>query len=257
MVRETPEEWEARRFFESLGYVVTRLSESSDFQRADYSVENGVDHFLAEVKSRGPDEDFEQRMERFGRAQSQETIGRSNSISKQITGAAGQLAATAAENPSLLRVIVLVAAGDHPELQVDQFQATLYGKVDLLRADCAGVLAVPCFYFTFSDFFRLPDIDAAVVLAPAGARLCINSFAGRRDRLGESRLHKELSAAGAVTDPEAQERLGNAFLADDTDIDRRDEAAMLRYVRSKYGHPELLTFLPTIFRAAVRIQHQS
>src|ERR1035438_2046029 len=69
MVRETPEEWEARRFFESLGYVVTRLSESSDFQRADYSVENGVDHFLAEVKSRGPDEDFEQRMERFGRSE--------------------------------------------------------------------------------------------------------------------------------------------------------------------------------------------
>ena len=27
----------------------------------------------------------------------------------------------------------------------------------------------PCFYFTFSDFFRLPSIDAAVVLKPAGA----------------------------------------------------------------------------------------
>jgi hypothetical protein len=256
MVIETPEESEARRFFESLGYVVTRVPESNRSQQADYSIENGVDQFIAEVKSRGRDEDFERRMERFGRAESQQTIGRSNPISKQISVAAGQLAATAAENPSLLRIIVFVAAGDDPELQVDQFQATLYGKVDLLREGDAGVVAVPCFYFTFSDFFRLRGIDAAVVLAPAGARLCINSFAGRRDRLGESKLHKEMSAVGAVTDPEAQERLGGAFLAD-TDIDRRDEAAILSYVRSKYGRPELLTFLPTKFRAAVKVPHPS
>jgi hypothetical protein len=256
MARETPEESEARRFFEFLGYVVTRVPESRDSQRADYSIENGADQFIAEVKSRGPDEHFEQRMERFGRAESQQTIGRSNPISKQISVAASQLAATTAGNQSLLRIVVLVAAGDDPELQVEQFQATLYGKVDLLREGRFGVVAVPCFYFTFNDFFRHPAIDAVVVLVPAGARLCINSFARQRDQLGESKLHKELTAVGAVTDPEAQERLGDAFLAD-THIDRRDEAAMLGYIRSKYGHPELLTFAPTKYRAAVKIPHKS
>jgi hypothetical protein len=250
MARETPEELEARGFFESLGYVVERLSESSDSQRADYSVENGVDHLIVEVKSRGRDDEFEKRLERYGRAQSQATVRRNNPLSKQITGAARQIAATAAEDLSLLRVIVLVTAGDQPELPVDQFEATLYGKVYLLRADGAGVLAVPCFYFTFSDFFRLPDIDAAVVLARGGARQCTNSFARQRERLRSSKLHRGLSLAGAVTDPETQERLGKAFLAD-TDIDRADERAMLSFVRSKYGHPELLTFVPTIFRAAV------
>ena len=49
--------------------------------------------------------------------------------------------------------------------------------------------------------------------------------------------------------------MGDAFLAD-TDIDRRDEAAMLSYVRRKYGRPELLTFVPTKFRAAVKIPRQ-
>jgi hypothetical protein len=68
----------------------------------------------------------------------------------------------------------------------------------------------------------------------------------------ESRLYKALFAAGAATDPAALERLGSAFLVD-TDMDRRDEASTLRYVRGKYGLPELLTFKPERFRAAVQI----
>jgi len=256
MSKETPEELEARGFFEFLGYVVTRVPETSGSQRADYAIANGVDQFIAEVKSRGRDEDFERSMERFGHAESQRAAGRSNPISRQISVAGRQLAATAAEDPSLLRIIVFVAAGDDPELQVDQFQATLYGTVDLLREDVGGAVAVPCFYFTFSDFCRLPGIDAAVVLVPPTARLCVNSFGVRRDRLGESNLYKALSAVGAVTDPEAQERMGQAFLAD-TDIDRRDEAAMLGYVRSKYGLPELLPFKPTKYRAAVNVPRQT
>ena len=253
---ETTEESEARRFFESLGYVVTRIPESSDGQQADYSIENGIDQFIAEVKSRGQDVEFERSMEQFGHAESQQTTGRSNPISKQISVATRQIAATADQEPSSLRVIVFVAAGDDPDMQVEQFQATLYGRVYLLREGDAGVVAVPCFYFTFSDFFRFNDVDAAVVITPAGARLYINSFAGRRDRLRQSKLHKVLSAAGAVTDPEAQEQRGDAFLAD-TDIDRRDETAILDYVRRKYGRPELLTFRPKKFRAAVTVRHQS
>lgn len=256
MAKETPEELEARKFFECLGYVVTQVPESSGSERADYAVADGVDQFVAEVKSRGRDEAFERSMERFGHAESQQAVGRSNPISKQISVAAGQLASTAAESPGLLRIVVLVAAGDDPELQADQFQATLYGTVDLLREDVDGVVAVPCFYFAFSDFCRFPGVDAAVVLVPPAARLCINGFSRRRGRLAESNLYKVLSAAGAVSDPEAQERLGQAFLAD-ADIDRRDEAAMLGYVRSKYGLPELLPFKPTKYRAAAMVPRQS
>jgi hypothetical protein len=254
--REAPEESEARRFFESLGYVATRLPESSHSRQADYSVQNGVDQLLVEVKSRRRDEGFDQDLEQFGRAQSQQTLGRRNPISKQISDAAGQLAATAAENSSSLRLVVFVTADDDPKVQFDQVEATLYGKIDLLCEGSAGVVAVPCFYFTFSEFFRTPSVDAAMVLTPMGGRLLINAFSGRRGRLGASKLYQELLAAGAVTDSEAQELMGDAFLAD-TDIDRRDEAAILSYIRNKYGRPGLLAVVPTRFRAAIKIPHQS
>jgi len=251
MNRETPLELAARSFFEHVGYVVSRIPEANDDQRADYSIENAGERLIAEVKSRGPDEEFERQMERVGRASSEQSFGRANPISRQIREASGQLAATFPENPSWPRILVLVAAGDNPDLQVEQFRATLYGTIHLLRAGGVGAVAIPCFYFTFNDFYRFRDIDAAVVLTPRGALLWLNAFGKRRDRVRETTLFKKLSAVGAVTDPDLLERAGEAFLVD-TDMDRRDEDVTLAHVRSKYGHPELITFKPKNFRAAVQ-----
>jgi hypothetical protein len=45
MSSETTEEIEARGFFECLGYVVARIPEARDSQRADYSIEDGTDRY--------------------------------------------------------------------------------------------------------------------------------------------------------------------------------------------------------------------
>jgi hypothetical protein len=63
MKSETPEEIEARGFFEFLGYIVTRIPEARDGQRADYAIKDGTDRYIAEVKSRGPDQDFARQLQ--------------------------------------------------------------------------------------------------------------------------------------------------------------------------------------------------
>ncbi len=261
MKSETPEEIEARGFFEFLGYIVTRIPEARDGQRADYAIEDGTDQYIAEVKSRGPDQDFARQLERGAIAESQQLIGRTNSISGQVKGASDQLAATEPDDPSALRLIVFVAAGDDPELQVEQFKSTLYGKVDLLRQEASEEIATPCFYFTFSEFFRFRHVDGALVLLPMGAQkigahLYANGYSCRSDRLRASKLYQQLSLSGAVTDPIMLEREGKAFVAD-TDLDRRNEGSVLSYIRNKYGRPELLDARFKKVRVAVKTPYES
>jgi hypothetical protein len=261
MKSETPEEIEARGFFEFRGYIVTRIPEARDGQRADYSLKDGTDRYIVEVKSRGPDQDFASQLERGARAESKQPMGRTNTISRQVKEASDQLAATDPDDLSALRLIVFVAAGDDPELQVEQFKRTLYGIVDLLRQEASEAIATPCFYFTFNEFFRFPHVDGALVLFPMGAQktdvhLYANGYSCRSDRLRASKLYQQLALSGAVTDPVMLERAGKAFVAD-TDLDRRNEGAVLSYIRNKYGQPELLDVRFKKLRVAVKVSYES
>jgi len=200
--KETAEELQVRRFFESFQYEVTRISEAEDAQTADYCVQDGPERFIVEVKSRGADVEFASQLEHGSVAGSEQPMARTNRISRRVREAVDQLSATDPKDLSTPRVIAFVAAGDDPDLQVDQFQKTIYGTVDLVSEAGSGATALPCFYFTFSDFFRFRLLDGAVVLSPRGAWLCVNTFGERRDPLRASRLYEQLSATSAVTDPD-------------------------------------------------------
>src|SRR5206468_3113877 len=116
-------------------------------------------------------------------AESEERVARTNVISRQIRDAADQLAAIDSADSTAMRLIAFMAAEDDPDIQIEQFQRTLFGTVDLLTEDSTGVTPVPCFYFTFSDFFRFKHVDASIMLSPRGARLCVNTFSARLKHL--------------------------------------------------------------------------
>jgi len=254
-MKESREETIARRFFETLGCSVERIAPAQDPQ-ADFRIQHESDRYIVEVKGRGPDQDFARQLRESGQAGSQAPMSRTNTISRQVSEAAGQLATTDPTDDASIRLMAFVAAGDDPELQVDQFQKTLYGTVDLLKEASPRPLAVPCYYFTHSDFFRYRHIDGALVLAPSGARLCVNDKGNHCSQLRASGLFTRLNAHGAVTDPERAESSGEGFIAD-TGHDRADEDGVLAYVREKYSRPELITFKPIKVRSAVNINWES
>lgn len=154
--------------------------------------------------------------------------------------------------------MVLVAAGHDPEVQEKQFRSTLYGEVDLITEEMKDghALARPCFYLSFSEFYRLPDVDAALTVLGNRCRLFLNAFSRRLDTLRVSQLYQAIDQSGAVVDPERMESAGEAFIADG-DTDRRDQDAVLAYVKAQYALPTAITFEPTHVKAGVIVPWES
>lgn len=142
-----------------------------------------------------------------------------------------------------LRVAWFVATGIEAEAYVEQVRATLYGAVDLIWTMGAdGAKCKRCYFFTWSEFMGLPNLDAAVVGTASQGQLCINSHGRQTDRVCACALRQLFGEA--ALDPLAEEAAGAAFIADAAS-DVRDEAAMLESVKAKYGLSFLLPFKPT------------
>lgn len=240
---------------DSLALTWERIPEEAE-PRADFRASDGRCDYLLEVKQREDDQEYEAKLAKEGHAVLQQPLSRLNRISSLITGAAVQLRATPA-TPDTLRVLVFVAAGHDTAVQEKQFRSTLYGEVDLItHMEDHHAVARPCFYFSFSEFFRLPDVDAALTILGSRCQLFVNDFSHRLDTLRASRLYQTIDQAGAVIDPRKLESAGDAFIAD-CDTDRRDQDAILAYVKDKYALPTAIPFEPVHVKSGVIVPWKS
>lgn len=238
-----------RLFFESQAFQVERIPTATGEQRADYRVSDANHTYVVEVKGRIEDDDYAQELWHSGKAFREDALGRINAVSRRIRDAAQQLAATPTDATSF-RIITLAAVGDDPETQATQFQATLYGIVDLLTpAEDGSARARPCFYFSFSEFFILRHVDAALILLPSGSRICLNSYGLKVEAFRQTALYQLHESHGAVADPERMEVRQEAFIAD-CNLDRRDESALLAYIKQKYTLDQVITFNPRKYTAS-------
>ncbi len=153
------------------------------------------------------------------------------------------------KEPIDFRLLWLHARHPYESLQLMQFEATLYGTVDLL--DLAETpLARPCFFFTYSEFFRFREVlDGAFVASDNQGVFCLNSFSPRFEKLKNSQLCR---AFRGIRDPIDLERTGEAYVAD-CDVSRKDRAAVLEYVKVKYARPRLIPFEPRRHTAQISL----
>ncbi len=99
---------------------------------------------------------------------------------------------------------------------------------------------------TVLEFFRRPELDAAVIGTTRQGQFCLNPF-GKRVQLARTCQLRAIHRNG-VADPETEEANGTAFLAD-FDGDRRNEAAMLERLSKKYRLGRLIPIKPTQYTA--------
>ena len=157
-------------------------------------------------------------------------------VSSVIEEAAKQLAAFDDE-PVDFRILWLQARGRHAHVQFEQFKATLYGRMNIIDLDRDNTMR-PCFFFSFSDFFRFRDvIDAAVISSNEQSQLCFNPLSPRYESFKISRLSQLLG--DAVCDPPVGEAAGEAYIAD-FDGTRKDKDVVLELLQQKYGRPKLM-----------------
>lgn len=238
------------RGLRSVGLQVRQL-EVGATKTPDLLASDGRCMYLIEVKDKFPDPNsVRRRTEVLGDGhvwEEEASLAYHNTISKIIREGAAQLSSFQAE-PVNFRLLWLHARHRHAETQLIQFQATLYGTVDLidLAEMTDSVPARPCFFFTFAEFHTLRDVlDGAFVSSDEGGLLCLNSLSPRFESLRTSRL---CVAFPGICDPYERERSGTAYLAD-CDVSPNMRGTVLDYVRNKYQRPRLVEFEPKHYSA--------
>ena len=179
-------------------------------------------------------------------------LTRSETMSGVVREASKQLASSSDKDHDF-RLIWFTATGIHAEGEYEQFISTLYGRTNILEKDAAGYRR--CYYFRHADFFRRAAVlDGAIVAHTDGrkisAKLCLNTLSPRYAALRTSGVIRPFGTA--VEDPCELEADRTAFILD-CDLDRRDEAALLRYLQAKYKTGPLMKIDLGYLHASIRV----
>lgn len=226
---------------EHLGATVTPIPRKEG-KTPDFLVTISGVHYLIELKTKGEDSQREEARNQVlvggGIAEDHDTVGRKNVISGVIAEAVRQLRAFDAEQVDF-RLVWFLGWGRLRSLYYEQFESALYGTVPVADfGPGADQYHRPCYYFELNDFFRHRDIlDGAIIWCDDSGRFLLNDLGQRYPAICTSPLATAM-AAGCI-DPRRKEQLGEAYYVDG-DVDRRDDQAVIAYLREKYAKPRLI-----------------
>lgn len=229
----------AKRRLAGEGFTVEDIPQVSGERRADLRARWLDEEYLVEAKGKGETTNwrtFLSEVRERGLATTAREIKQWNTVSAVIRDAHDQLVATPASD-SAFRILWLVAAHADSSFVLSSVEKRLFGLENLVAIKSTRSLPETklCYYYSHSDFVRLPDLDAAVLSTQEAGFMCVNSFSPRRCSLRTSRLYEILNRGGAIRDPEISEQRGDAFLIDGN-IDRTSGKAQWNFLREKYGY---------------------
>lgn len=226
---------------ESLGAQVRKVPHGST-RTPDFIVTIEGVRYLIELKAKEEDPVREgkrsETLKQGKAAEDHDTVGRKNVIAGLVADAAAQLRAFSAEAVDY-RLVWLLGWGRLRKLYVEQCESALYGTTSIVDLDAGGDgYARDAYYFGHSDFFRHRDIlDGAITWCDQHGKFLVNDLGSRYAQFRTSPL-AETMAKGRI-DPREQERQGKAYYVG-SDVDRRNEAAVLEFLQKKYGRPRLM-----------------
>lgn len=222
------------------GLSVKKIPESNieGERRPDFEVTKHGYTYLIEVKSREDDQKEVARKKEIldqGEIYGQHMpLVRKNIVSNIIKDACNQLK-NYGEN-EWCRIVWLCALNDAQTGKFEQFKAALYGKTQMFDLDGDGFHR-PCYFYRDSDFFRYRSVlDAAIISTLSKVELCFNPFSKKNAKFKTSSFSKIFK--DSVCDPIKDESKGYAYIVD-SDVDRKNENAVMTYLRDKYNAPKL------------------
>ncbi len=123
----------------------------------------------------------------------------------------------------------------------EQIGATLLG-IRMVFGSRNGERRVKhCVYAGFADFHRYTAIDGAMIEVDGALTLISNPFSPRQQAFATSPIHKAVEPA--IVDVYQLECEDRCYIVD-SDIDRKDDEAILTFLRTKYPTDEFLRFGP-------------
>ncbi|MDT4331555.1 hypothetical protein ACQE3E_13550 [Methylomonas sp. MED-D] len=230
---------------ERLGFEVQPIPETSISLQPDLvTLSDGVTMYV-EVKTRSEDRVLRGDMEavRIGReVEILTNLDKHNSISAEVKHASRQLD-TAAQSDDLRLLWYRADRGPFVSGTKEQIGSSLYG-MRMVLADRPSHPRRPwhCAYAGHADFFRFPEIDGVMIEVDGLISLFLNPFSPRADAFAVSRIVRVLAADDAVFDIQRAIADGQIFSAGG-DAPRRDDAALLEHLASRYPETTFVRFL--------------
>lgn len=239
----TPEETFAQNVLTSMGLTTEKVAEShrDEERTCDFRAVDGTTVFWVEVKTRTGDASIRRDLETQEVVLRSRPMGYSPRMASVISRAVTQLDALARKEEGFEVLWMMMRHPAESALHLTQAIATVFGSEDVIDLGGDGQQRA-CYFFKESSFFKHKSLDGMVVFgADRRTTLCVNRFSSRAPSFRESAIFRFFDEEGAsqggasgVTDPDAIERAGDAYIAD-CQISRRNPDAVMAYVQQKYG----------------------
>lgn len=163
-------------------------------------------------------------------------LDRENKYSKVISNAKSQLESYNLESFSF-KILWLHSVGSDSHNHMEQFKRSLFGIKTLVDFDYEDG-ARDCYFYFQSDFYKYRSIlDAAFITRDGYLQLCLNPYSENYHQMKESSLFQALE--NNQLDPIKLEQNGEIYYAD-SDMPRSNTENSLKYLREKYGYPNLI-----------------
>lgn len=229
-MKRDPYKSQAKLCFEESGYTVELIEEDPNSERADLLAFSETDSLIVEVKCKYDDgELFKQLQAKKARetVPYHAKIQRNNSLSSLIEKASRQIEASKYLSESAFGVLWF-----HPDPKLgfsdsdEQMRMTLYGgRYAFVDAPDGTQWCMPCYYTTYSDFYRYTSINAVALHVEEGVQLMPNPFSDRANDFKKSMLYEDFSNRSSVWTPELRDAEGGALCLHGT-IDLKDLVAV-------------------------------
>jgi hypothetical protein len=233
------EEFALNVLTDDLGLEAEKIEEGEE-ETPDFIALDGERVIYIELKEKSSSDEYLQ--EREAAFDSGELYSRSSSIercrniSKTIHKAKRQLNSVA--DGEEFRFVWLHADGREKELLVERFICTLFGKAEIYDLGEARRVRKDCYYFDHSDFFKYREqLDGAIISFNDQIRFAINNHSPKYEDVLSSGFVQSVGEDYLI-DAIQMEQQGKIWTAD-CDLDRRNEDAILAYIKEKYslGNP--------------------
>ena len=229
-MRLDPYKYQAKACLEESGYNVSLIAEERDKKRADLLASCETDSLIVEVKCKYDDLALSQQLVN---AEYREIlpyraeIRRNNSLSSLIEEASRQIEASKFLSKNAFGVLWF-----HPDPKLGfsdsdkQMRLTLYGgQYAFVDAPDGSPLTMPCYYTTYSDFYRYTSINAVALHIEEGVQLLPNPFSDRINDFKKARIYEDFSHHSSIWTPELLDHEEGALCLHG-EIDLKDIAAV-------------------------------
>jgi hypothetical protein len=237
------------------GFAVTPIFGTPDSPHADLSATKDGMRTIIEVKARLEDPIFKELLpviSRDGSGMYRAGSGKTNAFSKKVKVAADQLKSSASSTD--FRCLWFLIQENQSVEVGDQIRGTLLGRRFLLGGkedNSEGIAqAEPCYVLSRADFFRFPEIDAAIIDFFGKADMIVNPASPRYMELKKWPLWKAFKEHDAIRDILEEERLKKAYVVPQEAKVKSDQE-ILDFVRRKYGLEGFLVFWDPVTYGAI------